>query len=136
MAINVDTALTEYNKTMADLIKDGSLYKTSLDRFLGEMSDFGLTPEEKANSYIQYITQADGQLHAVATQLVELSRKLQGFDDNMLMELSKMQGNVASFFVNSNPSGAQSVLDDLKNMMQIVSKRADEVTGTQPQIPT
>lgn len=64
------------------------------------------------------------------------TRRIQGFDDNMLMELTKMQGNVASFFVNSSPSGAQSVLDDLKEMMQIISKRAELVTGSQTQIPT
>ena len=136
MAINVTTTLVEYNKAIVDLTKTDSLYDKSLNRFLDEMEKFGLGPEEKAASFVEYITRSDSDLHGAAIKMVELARKLQGFDDNMLMEITKMQGNVASFFVNSNPSGAQPVLDDLKEMMQIVSKRADAVSGTQTQIPT
>jgi len=70
------------------------------------------------------------------TQATDLNkRRVQGFDDNMLMEITKMQGNVASFFVNSSPSGAQAVLDDLKEMMQTISRRATLIAGTQPAIP-
>lgn len=112
-----------------------------------DLKDYAILPETLADivakARVQLALTVIQTASTSSVSLIEQSqndtvnkRRVQGFDDNMLMEITKMQGNVASFFVNASPSGAQAVLDDLKEMMQTISKRATLVTGTQTQIPT
>jgi len=136
-----------FSEFITEYTKAGSFFDQTKGDSETELNNFNILPEEKAKLYIDFKVRILQAMYSQASQATVallgeevnrdlISRQIQGFDDNLLIELTKMQGNVASFFVNSNPSGAQSVLDDLKDMMQTISQRATLLQGTQPAIPS
>ncbi len=50
-------------------------------------------------------------------------RKARGYDDNMLIEIMRAQGGLASFAVNANSDTAQDTIDDLHDVMATVEDR-------------
>ena len=143
MATTLEQFETNYD---AISVKITATLDAQMAKLKDELDDYTILPETladimaKSRSQIAIATIQQSAMSAVSlieqVQSQDLNtRKIQGFDDNMLMELTKMQGNVASFFVNASPTGAQPVLDDLKAMMQTISQRAELITGTQPAIP-
>lgn len=143
MATTVDEFNINYDAISEKMLAtaDGQIVKLKDD-----LKSYDILPEAladlvaKARSQIAMTVIQTSATSAISvieqTQSNDLNkRRVQGFDDNMLMEITKMQGNVASFFVNASPTGAQTVLDDLKAMMQAISTRAEQITGTQPAIP-
>lgn len=142
------TKLEEFNTNYdAIALKMEATVDSQVAKLKAELVEYSIMPEtlidiiSKTRSQLTTTViqqSASSAMSLIQQEIEELlnTRRIQGFDDNMLMELTKMQGNVASFFVNASPSGAQSVLDDLKDMMQKISTRATEVTGTQPALPT
>lgn len=141
------TKLEEFNTNYdAIALKMEATVDSQVAKLKAELAEYSIMPEtlidiiSKTRSQLTtaVIQQSASSAISVIQQEIENllnDRRIRGFDDNMLMEITKMQGNVASFFVNASPSGAQSVLDDLKLMMQAISKRAELVTGSQPAIP-
>lgn len=143
MATTVEVFATNYDAISAKMIVT---LDAQMDKLKDELKYYSILPETLADILAKTRSQiAMTVIQTSATSAISVieqtqadtlnTRRIQGFDDNMLMEITKMQGNVASFFVNSSPTGAQTVLDDLKEMMQSISSRATLVTGTQPAIP-
>ena len=85
-----------------------------------EIEDQEKTSDKKRDLLDQQILESEQNVKSAA-------RKVASYDDQLLLKITEMQGNVASFFVNSSPSEAAPTLADLKHMMQTVSVR----TGTQ-----
>jgi hypothetical protein len=77
------------------------------------------------------------QILEAKQKVLSAQREVNSYDDSLLVKITEMQGNVASFFLNSSPETAagSEILADLKNMMRTVSERADLIVGTQPAIP-
>jgi len=80
----------------------------------------------------------DEQIAEAQQKVLSAQREVDSYDDSLLIKITEMQGNVASFFLNSSPDTAETstILADLKEMMQVISARADKVVGTQPAMPS
>lgn len=139
---------TYFNELVTEYTKAGSEYALTKADFLEELETFGLTPEQKAEAFLQFkqggLQLVYGQANTATLAILKeekahqvKDREIQSYDDNLLLKVTEMQGSVASFFVNSAPesTGAQAVLDDLKAMMQEISTRANNIDGTQVAIP-
>jgi hypothetical protein len=75
---------------------------------------------------------SDKQIELSDEQIATEKRKQQGYDDNLLIEIMKAQGSLASFAVNANSDTAQDTIDDLKFIMKVVEDRACDIVCDTP----
>jgi hypothetical protein len=134
----------------ADLIDEESVFSTLTDKLVQQFNTFGLTVEQKAMALTQIYQQQIGAINETASraalaliqeernteltdaQLLTEDRKRQGYDDNVLIEIMKAQGSLASFAVNANSDTAQDTIDDLKEIMKTVEDRACDIVCDMP----
>ena len=133
--------LQYYNDIAQEMLKDTSTFNILTGKLLEEFKAFGLTNEEKAKAlaqiYSEEIKYIDSEASSAALALLkqedstELNnakieteeRKRRGYDDNVLIEIMKAQGGLASFAVNANSDTAQDTIDDLHVVMDKVEDR-------------
>ena len=66
----------------------------------------------------------DQQILESAQNVLSAKRKVDSYDDQLLLKITEMQSNVASFFVNASPAEAGQTLEELRGMMRDISQRA------------
>ena len=156
MAID-DTFVRYYNTISANYVKENGIFDVMTKKLVEQFSQFGLTNEEKAkalsqiynaeignmeqlatNAAIQLINNEkdfelkDGQIELVDEQIATEKRKRQGYDDNVLIEILKAQGGLASFAVNANSDTAQDTIDDLHAIMDKIEDRVCDIVCDTP----
>lgn len=120
---------------------ENSPYSKMKDDLIVEFNKMGLINEEKANALVKIYTDEIKYINSEASKaalalikqdddtalndarVVTETRKARGYDDNMLIEIMKAQGGLASFAVNANSDSAQSTIDDLHVAMEVVKDR-------------
>jgi hypothetical protein len=78
------------------------------------------------------LIQEDRNQELTDAQLLTEQRKRQGYDDNVLIEIMKAQGSLASFAVNANSDTAQDTIDDLHAIMDKIEDRACDIVCDTP----
>jgi len=126
--------LQYYNSINKEMMKDTAPFGVMTDKLMEQFKTLGLTNEEKAKSlvsiYAEEIKFIDSEASKAALSLLRTEeanlteeRKRQGYDDNVLIEIMKAQGGLASFAVNANSDSAQDTIDDLHAIMDKVEDR-------------
>jgi hypothetical protein len=134
--------LQYYNSISQEMLKDTATFGVLITKLLEEFKVFGLTNEEKSKAlaqvYSEEIKYIDSEASKAALALLQQEdatelndakieteeRKRRGYDDNVLIEIMKAQGGLASFAVNANSDTAQDTIDDLHIIMDKVEDRA------------
>ena len=133
--------LQYYEDISTAMLKDNAPFSVLTAKLIVEFTKLGLTNEEKAKAlaaiYSEEIKYMDSEASKAALALLkqeddgELNdakietekRKRRGYDDNVLIEIMKAQGGLASFAVNANSDTAQDTIDDLHVVMDKVEDR-------------
>jgi len=133
--------LQYYKSISAAMMHDEAPFGIMTDKILAQFKQLGLTNEEKAKAladvYMQQTTAINTETSKAALQLIKQDndnqlndekieteqRKRQGYDDNILIEIMKAQGGLASFAVNAAAESAQDTIDDLHEIMETVEDR-------------
>jgi len=126
--------LQYYSSISKAMMEDDAPFGVMTEKLLGQFKKMGLTNEEKANAltaiYTEEIKYIDSEASKAALALLKTEktneteeRKKQGYDDNVLIEIMKAQGGLASFAVNANSDSAQDTIDDLHQIMETVEDR-------------
>ena len=125
---NLTTAAKQREKLDADiaLLDKKELTEVEQAEFVGNnaakvLSELDLVVQQKTTEV------AKGNL--ITKQADNEVRKKQSFDDNMMMEMVKQQGGVASFAVNAGADDAGATVGDLHVMMDVVTDRAITVVN-------
>ncbi len=126
--------LQYYKSISAGMMNDEAPFGVMTEKMLEQFKLFGLTNEEKAKAladiYMQQTTAINTEASKAALNLLKTAetnlteeRKRQGYDDNVLIEIMKAQGGLASFAVNAAAESAQDTIDDLHVIMEKVEDR-------------
>ena len=151
MTSNIDDLFVQYyNKISTNYTKDNGIFDVMTQKLVAQFTQFGLTNEEKAKALSQIYNAEIGNMEQLATnaaiQLIEQDktlelrdqqietekRKKQGYDDNVLIEILKAQGSLASFAVNANSDTAQDTIDDLHAIMDKIEDRVCDLVCDMP----
>jgi len=147
----IESKFLQYYKSIsAEMMSDGSPFRTMVGELQSEADKLSLSAEQKMQALIQLYMQESQAINSTATQaaisliqeernddlvaeqLQTEERKRQGYDDNILIEIMKAQGSLASFAVNANSDTAQDTIDDLKAIMKTVEDRACDLVCDTP----
>ena len=126
--------LQYYNSIGTAMMSDKAPFGVMTEKLLEQFKLFGFTNEEKAKAladvYMQQTTAINTEASKAALNLLKTAetnlteeRKRQGYDDNVLIEIMKAQGGLASFAVNAAAESAQDTIDDLHQIMEKVEDR-------------
>jgi len=126
--------LQYYGSISTEMLKDTAPFGVLKNELLEEFKSLGLTNEEKARAlsqiYSEEIKYVDSEASKAALSLLTVEkaneteeRKKRGYDDNVMIEIMKAQGGLASFAVNANSDTAQDTIDDLHVVMDKVEDR-------------
>jgi len=147
----LETLYLEYYRSISsEMLKDTAPFGVLTEKLLEQFRALGLTNEEKANAltqiYSEEIKYIDSEASKAALALIkqekdnELTdakiateeRKERGYDDNILIEIMKAQGGLASFAVNANSDTAQETIDDLHEKMDTIEARVCDYVCDNP----
>ena len=151
----IETLYLEYYKDITnEMLNDKAPFNILTAKLLIEFSKLGLTNIEKSNALVQVYTEEIKYLNSEASkaalalldqdrkdilndaQIETEKRKRQGYDDNVLIEIMKAQGGLASFAVNANSDTAQSTINDLHKIMGEVEDRVCDLACDVPAFNT
>jgi hypothetical protein len=135
--------LQYYGSISTEMLKDTAPFGVLTEKLLEQFKALGLTNEEKAKAlsqiYSEEMKYIDSEASKASLSLLQLEetnsteeRKRQGYDDNILIEIMKAQGGLASFAVNANSDTAQDTIDDLHVIMDKVEDRACDLVCDTP----
>jgi hypothetical protein len=142
--------LQYFNSTSKEMMKEDGILETMAGRLREEMKTLSLNVEQRVQMLSQLYAQEAQYINSEAVkaalallqedrndeladaQLLTEERKRQGYDDNVLIELMKAQGSLASFAVNANSDTAQDTIDDLKVIMKVVEDRVCDLVCDTP----
>ena len=137
------TYLQYYKSISKAMMENDAPFGVMTDKLLEQFKVLGLLNEEKAKAlvaiYTEEIKYIDSESSKAALNLIKTEktnetedRKRQGYDDNVLIEIMKAQGGLASFAVNANSDSAQSTIDDLHEIMETVEDRVCDLVCNMP----
>lgn len=139
--------LLYYKDISTNMIAVGSIYDIMLKKLEESFTDYGLDATQKAQILSQAIMSIMPQYEQMASkatldvlnieterpikdsQRKEVDRKIQFYDDKLLIEIIGKQGDLASFAVNANSSTAQTTINDLKSQMTALTNRVMPLDG-------
>ncbi len=142
--------LQYYSSVSKQMMADGSPFIVMSEKINEQFKLMGLINEEKAKAlvdvYLQQVTAINAEASKAALQLLKQEddtllndakvateeRKRQGYDDNILIEIMKAQGGLASFAVNAAAESAQDTIDDLHEIMGTVEDRVCDLVCSMP----
>jgi len=141
----------QYFKSISkEMMSDTSPFAVMTAKVIEQFNSLGLTNEEKAKALVSIYAQETASINAEASkasltlldqdrknalvdkQIETEERKKQGYDDNVLIEIMKAQGGLASFAVNANSDTAQDTIDDLHVIMDTVEDRVCDLVCDVP----
>ena len=139
--------LLYYKDISTNMTAVGSIYDTMLKKLEESFTNYGLDATQKAQILSQAIMSIMPQYEQMASkatldvlnieterpikdsQRKEVDRKIQFYDDKLLIEIIGKQGDLASFAVNANSSTAQDTINDLKSQMTALTNRVIPLDG-------
>jgi len=135
--------LQYYISISKEMTGNNSVFSLMVASLIEQFKNLGLTNEEKAKALVGVYTQEmqviDTEASKAAIQLLRTGetnlteiRKRQGYDDNVLIEIMKAQGGLASFAVNANSDSAQDTIDDLHVVMDKIEERVCDIVCNVP----
>ena len=132
---HIEGLYLQYFKSISKgMMEDGSPFDVMNKGIVEQFDKMGLLNEEKASALVQVFTDQSNHITTEAskaalnllktdeTNQTEV-RKRQRYDDNILIEIMKAQGGLASFAVNAAAESAQDTIDDLHIIMEKVEDR-------------
>ncbi len=134
----------QYFKSISEgMMKEGSPFDVMNKGIVEQFDKMGLLNEEKAKALVQVFTDQSNHITTEASKAAlnllkteqtnqTEERKRQGYDDNILIEIMKAQGGLASFAVNAAAESAQDTIDDLHVIMEKVEDRVCDLVCNTP----
>jgi hypothetical protein len=117
------------------------LFTLQEKKFLKQIENWGLTPEEQSIRLTEYyikqtellltssseitinLLEMEYKTELLYQQALQVVRQIQGYDDNLMVKMGEFQSGLASFAVNSGSDSAQAAIDDLKAILEAIEKR-------------
>lgn len=126
-----------YNSIVGNINND-AFFKEQDAKFKEQLDNWSLSPEMYAQKMTEYyIAQTQtilGTTQATVLGLLKAdkeidltARKIQGYDDNILIKLIESQGGLASFAVNAGSDDAQTAITKLTELMCLAQRRVTEL---------
>ena len=147
----LETLYLQYFKSISEeMMSETSPFAVMTEKVIEQFNSLGLTNEEKAKALVSIYAQETASINSEASkaalvlldqdrkdalvdaQIETEERKKQGYDDNVLIEIMKAQGGLASFAVNANSDTAQDTIDDLHVIMDTVEDRVCDLVCDTP----
>jgi hypothetical protein len=147
----LETLYLQYFKSISEeMMSDTSPFAVMTSKVIEQFNSLGLTNEEKAKALVSIYAQETASVNSEASkaslvlldqdrkdalvdaQIETEERKKQGYDDNVLIEILKAQGGLASFAVNANSDTAQDTIDDLHAIMDTIEDRVCDLVCDTP----
>ena len=147
----LETLYLQYFKSISkEMMSETSPFAVMTAKVIEQFNSLGLTNEEKAKALVSIYAQETASVNAEASkaalvlldqdrkdalvdaQIETEERKKQGYDDNVLIEILKAQGGLASFAVNANSDTAQETIDDLHAIMDTIEDRVCDLVCDTP----
>ena len=148
---NVEELYLEYYGSISSKMTDAdSPFAVMMNKITEQFNEMGLTNEEKAKALVSVYAEETRSVNAEASkaalvlldqgkkndlydaQIDTEKRKKQGYDDNVMIEILKAQGGLASFAVNANSDSAQDTIDDLHVVMDKIEDRVCDLVCDTP----
>lgn len=155
MSINIDTFIENYKKVALVMLGKGSIQATMMESLKDVFEDFQLSSEQygeivgqivsttavsfnkDAIASLDLVIKAQREEELKEAQILVHKRKVQGYDDNMLLKIVEYQSSITSFAINANSTSAQETINTLKEKMAKVEARVLGIDGESncPAIP-